>query len=64
MEYEFMNLLGILYKIEELDNSFLKVIKIKNRLDEKDNDILINLFFKDQVICELQLSIHREQNSK
>jgi hypothetical protein len=64
LEHEFVNTLGILYKIEELDSSFLRIIKIKNRMFEKDNDILINLFFKNRTICELQLSIHREENKK
>lgn len=29
-----------------------------------DNDILINFFFRNTIICELQLSIHKEENKK
>ena len=59
-ENEFINILGILYKIEELDRGFLEIVKIKNRMHTKNNDILINLFFRGKTLCELQLSITRE----
>jgi DNA polymerase elongation subunit (family B) len=50
--------------MEELDSSYLRIVKIKNRMFQKDNDILINLFFRNRVICELQLSVHKEENKK
>ncbi len=34
-------------------------MRIKNRLDHKENDILLNLFFMNKVQCELQLSFDR-----
>jgi hypothetical protein len=34
-------------------------VRIKNRLDHKENDILLNLFFMNKVQCELQLSFDR-----
>ncbi len=34
-----------------------QIVRIKNRLDEKDNDLLINFFFMSKVQCEMQLSI-------
>lgn len=32
-------------------------MRIKNRLDNKDNDVLINVYFMDKIECEIQLSI-------
>jgi hypothetical protein len=46
--------------LEEMDckhPEILKIIRIKDRLDKKDNDVLINLYFMDKVECEMQLSI-------
>ena len=37
----------------------MKCIRIKNRLDQKDNDILLNIFFANKIICEIQLSFDR-----
>ena len=54
----------MLYKMEELDSNFLRIVKINNRMFQKDNDILINFFFRNKIICELQLSIHKEFNRK
>jgi hypothetical protein len=39
-------------------------VKIKNRLEDKSNDILINLFFKERILCEIQLGIFKEVNDK
>jgi len=36
---------------------FLKIVRIKNRLDQKDSDILINMFFMNKIQCELQISL-------
>lgn len=63
-EHEFANVLALLYRIEETDPGFLKIVKIKDRMFEKNNDILINMFFRGRTICELQLSIHKEENRK
>ena len=37
----------------------MKCIRIKNRLDQKDNDILLNVFFANKIICEIQLSFDK-----
>lgn len=63
-EHEFVAVLGLLYKMEELNSGYLRIVKIKNRMFGKDNDILINFFFRSTIICELQLSIHKEENKK
>lgn len=57
-------MLAFLYKIEEMNPLFLKIVKIKNRLDDNNNDILINFFFKNTITCELQLAIFKETNKK
>lgn len=41
----------------------LKLIRVKSRLDQKDNDILINLFFMGRIQCEMQLSINEVEES-
>ena len=64
LEHEFINVLAFLYKIEEMNPLFLKIVKIKNRLDDNNNDILINFFFKNTITCELQLAIFKETNKK
>ena len=33
----------------------LKIVRIKNRLREGTNDILINVKFNNSIICEIQL---------
>lgn len=42
----------------------MKIIKLKNRLEDNNNDILLNIFFKEKVICEIQLGIFKEVNKK
>ena len=38
-----------------------KLVRVKNKLNQRDNNILINYLFLGKVQCELQLSI---QNMK
>jgi hypothetical protein len=45
--------------MELFDKEFSKkvnITRIKNKLDEKDNNIIINYLFMEKVECELQLS--------
>ena len=37
---------------------FLKVVRIKNRLEGGTNDILINAKFNNSILCEIQLAIN------
>ena len=43
-----------------------KLVRIKNKLDDPSNNIMVNYLFMGRVQCELQLSIHepkgREKN--
>lgn len=39
------------------NSKILKIIRIKNRLQQQSNDLLINLFFANKVECQLQLSV-------
>jgi hypothetical protein len=45
-----MNVLKHLNSQENKSYPF-KIVRIKNRLDEKDNDLLINFFFMKKVQC-------------
>ena len=57
-ESGFINILKSLYALDKLDNHRLfKLVRIKNKLDSKDNNILINFMFMGKTQCELQLSI-------
>lgn len=58
-ETTFINILNTLYLLDksgEMKNKF-KLVRVKNKLDQKDNNILINYMFLGKVQCELQLSI-------
>jgi hypothetical protein len=35
----------------------MKIIRVKNRLEAKDNDILMNVLFMNKIQCEFQLSL-------
>jgi hypothetical protein len=56
-EQEFVRVLGVLEEVDCKHPSILRIVRIKNRLEKKDNDVLINLYFMDRIECELQLSI-------
>lgn len=58
-ETTFINVLNTLYLLDKnrlMENRF-KLVRIKNKLNQKDNNILINYLFLGKVQCELQLSI-------
>jgi hypothetical protein len=65
-EKEFIDIMKFFskFKIQENTKSPLQIVRIKNRLDAKDNDILINFFFMNRIQCELQLSIFSKVNNK
>ena len=42
----------------ELKGKF-KLVRIKNRLDEHANDVMINYLFDGKVQCEMQVSIQK-----
>ena len=46
-----------LYNMDENDNSkFFKLVRIKNKLDSRDNNVLVNFMFMGKVQCEMQIS--------
>ena len=58
-ENSFITLLKTLYILdnsEQMKGKF-KLVRIKSKLDDPANNIMINYFFKGKIQCELQLSI-------
>ena len=53
-----MNTLGQLDSSKEMEGKF-KLVRIKNKLNMKDNNVLINYMFMGKVQCELQLSVQK-----
>ena len=41
-----------------------KLVRIKNKLDEPANNIIINYLFMGKVLCELQLSIQESKGKE
>lgn len=39
----------------------MKIIRVKNRLNKGNKDILINLLYRDEIIVEIQLAIKSEK---
>ena len=48
---------------ESMKNKF-KLVRIKNKLDDPANNILINYLFMGKVQCELQLSIQEARGKE
>jgi len=63
-EQEFIKILLVLDELHSKAPDFLKIVRIKNRLEQQNNDVLINLFFMNKVECELQLSITGKSTNK
>ena len=62
-EQEFIRILRIFDELHGSHPDVIKLVRIKNRLDTENNDIIINYFFAGKVECELQLSVlTAEQN--
>ena len=51
-----LNTLALLDRSREMEGRF-RLVRLKNKLNEKDNNILINYMFLGRVQCELQLSV-------
>jgi hypothetical protein len=45
-------------KDKHLENSF-KLVRFRNKLNQRDQNVLINFMFMGKVLCELQLSIQK-----
>ena len=43
---------------KEMEGKF-KLVRIKNKLNMRDNNVLINYMFMGKVQCELQLSVQK-----
>ena len=57
-ESAFIRLLKTLYSLDEKDNrTFFKLVRIKNKIDSRDNNVLVNFMFLGKVQCEMQISI-------
>lgn len=54
-ESEFLRIYKNIIEVSEQRPEVLKIVRIKNRIDQKENDIMLNLFFMNRVQCELQL---------
>lgn len=63
-EQEFVRVLGVLEEVDCRHPNIIRIVRIKNRLEKKDNDVLINLYFMDRIECELQLSIRSPHHPK
>jgi hypothetical protein len=65
-ESSFINLLNTMYLLdnsEEMKGKF-KIVRIKNKLDDPANNIMINYLFMGKVQCELQLSIQEAKGKE
>jgi hypothetical protein len=72
-EASFIRLLKTMYILEEVDTNrekslfgekikkapIFELVRIKNKLDTKDNNILINYLFMGKIQCELQMSVQK-----
>ena len=48
---------------EQMKGKF-KLVRIKNKLDDPANNIIINYLFMGKIQCELQLSIHKPKEKE
>ena len=65
-EREFISILKTMYLLDnskEMRQKF-KLVRIKNKLDDPDNNIMINYLFMGKVQCELQLSIQEPKGKE
>jgi len=62
-ETTFIRLLKTFNILDEINSkegrSFFELVRIKNKLDTKENNILVNYLFMGKVQCELQMSIQK-----
>ena len=50
--------MNILDESKEMEGKF-KLVRVKNKLNMRDSNVLINYMFMGKVQCELQLSIQK-----
>ncbi len=53
-----MNTLNLLDNSKQMQGKF-KLVRIKNKLNLRDNNVLINYMFMGKVQCQLQLSVQK-----
>jgi hypothetical protein len=58
-----MRMLNIIDIFSKANPSIMKIIRVKNRLESKDNDILMNLLFMNKIQCEFQLSLTSDSSA-
>ena len=56
-EHEVVKTLTCLEEIHSTAPDVLRIVRVKNRLETDNNDVLINVFFAGRIECELQLSV-------
>ena len=49
-------------KISHLNPKLLKVVRVKNRLEGGNRDILMNFMYKKQLLVEIQLAIKSDKS--
>jgi hypothetical protein len=49
-----MRMLNIIDVFSKANPSIMKIIRVKNRLESKDNDILMNLLFMNKIQCKTE----------
>lgn len=65
-ETQFISLLKTMYVLddsEEMKGKF-KLVRVKNKLDDAANNIMVNYLFMGRVQCELQLSIQEPKGKE
>ena len=43
---------------------YIKIVRIKDRLDMGPRDILINIIYENRMLCEIQLAVTDEVDTK
>jgi hypothetical protein len=62
-----IRVLHTLYLLDEAESKeapFFKLVRVKNKLDKKDNNVLINFLFRGKLQCELQLSSQKVEGKE
>ena len=65
-ESDFISILKTMYLLDDLESMHdkFKLVRIKNKLDEPANNVMINYLFMGKVQCELQLSIQETKGKE
>ena len=59
-EKEIVYIYKKLKEISDKNPKFLKIIRVKNRLEEGTRDVMINIRFYEKITAEIQLAIRSE----